>query len=158
MPRHDPRLPKLKPFDLDGTPVDLNYFLTTDYQDSTVASMEIPALIEYINEHLQGMIEGKIRSKADLERARGRAYLDLKGGLWEVRELAGKPTDKGLDAAVEQEQTVIDAVEQYAIFSGYVSRLYNLIAVLHSKLDIVRTSESTRRALIERTDGKGSEE
>lgn len=151
-------LPKLKPLNLDGSPVDLNFFLTTDYQDATVASVEIPALIEYINENLQVMIEGKIRAKADLERLRGKAYLDLKRGLWETRGYEGKPTDKGVEAAIEQEETVIEAHEQVAIFSGYVSRLHNLIAVLHAKLDITRTSESTRRALLESSDRGGSEE
>jgi hypothetical protein len=157
MPKPNQLLPTLKPIMLDGSPLDLNYFLTTDYQDATSASVELPAIIEYVNENLQAMIEGKITSKAALERARAAAYFDLKQGLWETRNYEGKPTEKALEMAVELEQVVIDAVQTFATFSGYASRLYNLIQTLHAKMGMTRTSEATRRALLEEAD-KPSEE
>jgi hypothetical protein len=157
MPKPHYSLPKLKPLELDGQVVDLNFFLTTDYQDAASASVELPGLIEFVNENLQVMVEGKARAYAQLKQAKAKAYFDLKGGLWEVRQLAGKPTESGLEAAVELEQTVMDASEQYAIFSGYVSRLYQLIQTLHAKLGITRTSEATRRAMLEEADRPSEE-
>jgi hypothetical protein len=148
----------LKPLELDGQSLDLNYFLTTDYQDATAASVELPALIEYINENYQVMVEGKIRAKGALDKARATAYFDLKSGLWETRRYSGKPTESAIAAAVELEQPVIDALEQLAIFSGYTARLYNTMLTLRDKLGITRTSEATRRAMLEETESKPSEE
>lgn len=157
MPKRSTLLPTLRPLDLDGQPVDLNYYLNTDYADAVSASVELPGLIEYINENYQVMIEHKIRQKGVLERARAQAYFDLRGGLWVTRGYEGSKTEKAIENAVELEQTVIDAIEQFAIYSGFVARLYNLMETLQAKLGITRTAEATRRAMLEDA-GRPSEE
>lgn len=157
MPQPSHLLPKLKLLDLDGQPVDLNYFLTTDYADATCASVELPGLIEFVNENYQLYVEQKIRAKGELERARAKAYFDLKGGLWATRGFEGKITETGVEKAVELEQEVIDALERYAIFSGWVARLYNLMQTLQAKLGITRTAEATRRAMLEDADRPSEE-
>ena len=152
MPRPNPRVPKLKPLELDGQQVDLNYFLNTDYVDASTAGVELPGVIEFINENYQYFIEQKVRQKGVLERARAKAYFDLKGGLWESRGLAGKFSEAGADKAVELDEEVIAALETYAIFSGYVARLPNMMQTLQAKLGITRTVEATRRAMMEDAD------
>jgi hypothetical protein len=157
MPRPSHLLPKLRTLELDGQPIDLNYFLTTDYVDAASAGSEIPGLIEFINENYQVFVEQKIRSKGALERARAKAYFDLKAGLWETRGYAGKFTESGAEKSVELEEEVIDALEQYAVFSGYVARLYNLMQTLQAKLGITRTVEATRRAMLDDADRPSEE-
>jgi len=157
MPKPSSLLPKLKPLTLDGQPVDLNYFLNTDYADATSASVEIPGLIEFINENYQYFVEQKVRQKGVLERARAKAYFDLKGGLWETKGFAGKFSENGAEKAVELDEEVIEALDQYAIFSGYVARLYNLMQTLQAKLGITRTAEATRRAMLEDADRPSEE-
>jgi hypothetical protein len=157
MPKPHFSLPKLKPLELDGQVVDLNFFLTTDYQDASAAAVELPGLIEFVNENLQVMVEGKARAYARLKQAKAKAYFDLKEGLWETRGHQSKPTEAAVEHAIELEQPVIDASEQYAVFSGYVSRLYQTIQTLHDKLGITRTSEATRRAMLEEADRPSEE-
>ena len=135
--------------DLDGQQIDLNYFLNTDYVDASSAGVELPGLIEFINENYQYYLEWKIRQKGVLERARAKAYFGLKGGLWVSRGFAGNFSEAGADKAVELEEEVIAALEDYAIYSGQVARLNNMMQTLQAKLGITRTVEATRRAMME---------
>lgn len=149
-------LPKLEPLSLGDFNLDLNYFLTSDYQDAHSASRELPAIIEWVNSHLQSMTEQKLRLKAHVKTAEAQAYMDLKSGLWDTRGYEGKITETGLEHAIHLEDTVKKAQDELAIYSGWVSRLSNLIISLQAKLDLVRTSEATRRVLV--ADERGSED
>jgi hypothetical protein len=149
-------LPKLDKMELGGYALDIDYFLKTDYQDAHSAAKEIPSVIEWINSELQVAIEKKIITKQQLKKAEGAAFLDLRGALWERRGYAGKQTDSAIDAAVHLEKSVIEATETFAYWSGLVSRLVNTLLSLQAKLDLVRTSEATRRAMAEE-DGQGGD-
>lgn len=150
-------LPKLDKVELGGFALDIDYFLKTDYQSAHAAAKEIPSVIEWINSELQIAIEKKIISKQQLKKAEGMAFLDLRGALWERRGYAGKPTETALEAAVHQEQSVIEATEMMAYWSGLTSRLSNTLISLQAKLDLVRTSEATRRAMAEEDPNTGGE-
>jgi len=141
-------LPTLEPLNLGDFNLDINYFLTSDYQDAHAASRELPAIIEWVNSHLQTMTEQKLRLKSTVKTAEAQAYMDLKTGLWEKRGYEGKVTEKGLECAVQLESNVQKAQDDLAIYCGWVSRLSNLILSLQAKLDLVRTSEATRRVLV----------
>jgi hypothetical protein len=138
--------------------VDLNYYLAADYADAAEASAEIPAVIEWVNEHYQAFIQQKHQAKSLVRQARSKAYFDLKGALWASRGYTGKITEKAIEAAIELEQSVIDAEDQLAIFNGWVARLFNTMENLRAKLDMIRTSEATRRAMLEEADHRPSEE
>lgn len=142
-------LPKLDKIELGGYALDIDYFLKTDYQDARSAAKEIPSVIEWINAELQIAIEKKILCKQQLKKAEGAAFLDLRGALWERRGYAGKQTEGAIDAAVQQEDSVKEAYEHFAYWSGLTSRLSNTLISLQAKLDLVRTSEATRRAMVE---------
>jgi hypothetical protein len=148
-------LPKLDKMTLGGYSLDIDYFLKTDYQSAHAAAKEIPTVIEWINSELQIAIEKKILTKQQLKKAEGAAFLDLRGALWERRGYAGKQTESAIEAAVHQEQEVIEAHENFAQWSGLVSRLVNTLLSLQAKLDLVRTSEATRRAMAEEDDDRG---
>jgi len=143
-------LPKLDKVELGGYALDIDYFLKTDYQGAVAASKEIPAVIEWINSELQIAIEKKIIHRQAVKKAEGAAYLDLRNAtLWERRGYAGKQTEAALEAAVHQEPTVVEAHELLAYWTGLTSRLSNTLISLQAKLDLVRTSEATRRAMVE---------
>jgi len=150
-------LPKLDKMELGGYALDIDYFLKTDYQGAHAAAKEIPTVVEWINSELQIAIEKKIICKQQLKKAEGAAFLDLRGALWERRGYAGKQTEAAIEAAVHQEQSVVEAHETLAYWSGLVSRLVNTLLSLQAKLDLVRTSEATRRAMVEEDDGRGGE-
>lgn len=148
-------LPTLEKMELGGYALDIDYFLKTDYQSAHTAAKEIPTVIEWISSELQVAIEKKIICRQQLKKAEGAAFLDLRGSLWERRGYAGKQTDSAIDAALHQESTVIEATELYAYWCGLVSRLSNTLLSLQAKLDLVRTSEATRRAMAEEDDDRG---
>lgn len=150
-------LPKLDKLELGGYALDIDYFLKTDYQDTHAAAKELPAVIEWVNSELQIAIEKKILCKQQVKKAEGAAFLDLRGALWERRGYAGKQTEGAIEAAVHQEQTVVEAHENLAAWTGLVSRLSNTLLSLQAKLDLVRTSEATRRAMVEQDPDKSSE-
>jgi len=150
-------LPKLAKIELGGYALDIDYFLKTDYQSALSASKEIPAVIEWVNSELSVAIENKILGKQELKRVEGAAFLDLRGALWERRGYAGKPTESAVEHAVQQEKTVIDATVHLAFWTSLASRLSNTLLSLQAKLDLVRTSEATRRAMVEEDDGRGGD-
>jgi hypothetical protein len=146
-------LPKLDKIELGEYALDIDYFLKTDYQGGAAASKEIPAIIEWVNSELQIAIEKKIITKQAMKKAAGAAFLDLRGpALWERRGYAGKQTEGAIEAAVNQEDSVTEATETFAYWSGLVSRLNNTLISLQAKLDLVRTTEATRRALVDEDD------
>lgn len=150
-------LPKLGAIELGGYALDIDYFLKTDYQGGHHASKEIPSVIEWVNSELQIAIEQKILTKQSLKKAEGAAFLDLRGALWERRGYAGKQTETAIEAAIHQEESVRKAHEDFAAASGLVSRLHNTIISLQAKLDLVRTTEATRRAMVEEDDSQGGD-
>ena len=142
-----PPLPKLEPLALDGHTLDLNYLFTKEYVDIGDASIELPTVIEWINYQLQGQIEQKHRLKSALERAEASAYFALKGGQFARQGYGDKPTEVSLDHAVKLDPDVTALAENLAIVTGWVDRLYNLQRSLQFRLEMVRSSEATRRTL-----------
>lgn len=148
-------LPKLGAIELGEFSLDIDYFLKADYQGALAASRELPAVVEWVASELQIAIENKIIAKQDVKAAEGAAFLDLRGALWERRGYAGKQTESAIEAAVQQETSVKEAHRNFASWSGWVSRLHNTLISLQAKLDLVRTTEATRRAMVEEDDSRG---
>lgn len=142
-------LPVIDPIELGGYTLDIDHFLKMDYVDSRQAARELPSVIEWLNSELQIAIERKILCKHAVKKAEGAAYLDLKGPLWERRGYSGKPTEAALEAAVHQEAGVEEAYRDLAAWSGLTSRLSSTMLSLQAKLDLVRTVEATRRAMLD---------
>lgn len=143
-----PTLPKLEAIELDGYRLDLQYFFTKEYVDIGEASIELPAVIEWLNCQLQAQIESKHRKKAELERAEAEAYFALKNGDFSRKGYGDKVTEVALDHAVKLDENVTRANEELAILTGWVDRLYNLQRSLQFKLELVRSNEATRRTLV----------
>jgi len=146
--RKTPPLPKLSPVELDGYALDLDYFFGKEYTEIGEASIELPAIIEWLNVQLQGQLELKHRTKAELERAEATAYFELKNGDYSRRGYGDKATEAGLDHAIKLDENVTHLADQLAVVTGWVERLSNLQRSLQFKLELVRTAEATHRGLI----------
>src|SRR4051812_43907232 len=90
---------ELDVLELSGQSVDLNYYLTQDYDDIGQAAAELPNLVEWVNGQLQVLFEDKLNCEQQLKEAEATAYFDLKGGTYATL-YGGKVTEKGLDHAV----------------------------------------------------------
>lgn len=134
--------------EMDGEKIDLNYYFTNDYSDIQQASMELPNLIEWVNWKLQLQYEDKLNFEQELKKAEADAYFDLKGGVFQ--DLYGcKPTDKSIQLALNRDEKVIDIWKKLNRASAWVKRLTYLQQSLTTKLDLIRSTEATRRRLIE---------
>ena len=141
-------LPSLEPFEIEGFTFDPNYYLTAEYIDIDSACRELPPIIEWINEKLQTMIEEKMHTDNLIRRARAKAYFDLKTGTF-LEKYHGKMTEIAVDKAVDLDMDVQKHEDAYARLYAWCNRLNNIQASLRDKLNLVRSAESTRRALIQ---------
>lgn len=143
-----PKLPKVGKLQLgDGEVIDLDYYLSQEYEDIVTASQELPALIEWINARLQENIELKIVTKQKIRSVEAKVYFYLKSGGFIERGYGPKMTDKGLERAIALDPKVSQVWDDFAVLSGWVSRLQNLLSSFQAKLDLVRSSEATRRKI-----------
>lgn len=143
------KTPKLGRIDLDADfSLDLDYYLYQDYGDVSQAASELPPIIEWVNAKLQGLTEQKIIKRQELKEVEAKAYFSLRSG--EFSELyADKMTESALEKAVCLDESVKAAHREYAVLAGWVQRLGNLQDSLQAKMDLVRTSEATRRRLVD---------
>lgn len=146
------KLPELGVIDL-GTEfvLELDNYLQKPYDDIGEAAVELPAIIEWVNQQLQWIIEQKGVKKQELRTVQAKAFVSLKNGS-ASESFSGKTTDKAIEYLIELDETVIRVNEELSKILGWSSRLSNLLYVLQAKLDLVRSTESTRRKLITETE------
>ena len=94
--------------------------------------------------------EQRIAKKQEINEVEARAYMDLRGGLFEERGY-GKLTEKALDHAVALEETVRKVHREFATLSSWCNRLEHLMSALQMKIELTRSSEATRRLVEEHT-------
>lgn len=140
-------VPKLKRITIGDDSLDLDYFFTHDFVDIDEPCQKIPAIIEWVNYHLQFFKQESVNLKQKTKEAEARAYFRLKNGGFEERGY-GKMTEAALDKAVSLEDDVIQAHEDYAETYGWARRLENLTVSLQLRLDMLRSQEATRRKLM----------
>lgn len=138
------KLPTLGSLDFNRETVNLDYYLKSAYDDISQASQELPAIIEWVNMQLQPYVEEKLRVKQNIRETEARVYFELLDGTFE-RLYQGKKTAAAIDRAIALDSRVNDLYERMARVTGWVARLQSLQDSLAAKLDLVRSSESTRR-------------
>ena len=147
-PRQSHEVPKLKAIELEGDSVDIDYFLKHEFVDIFEPCQTLPAIIEWINSHMQFYHQERIALKQDAKKAEARAYFDLRNGIFEERGY-GKLTEAALGHAICLEESVIEAHDNYAGACSWAKRLENLMVSMQLRLDMLRSSEATRRKLVE---------
>lgn len=143
-------IPRISSIELGGSPLDLNYLLTTEFVDIREAASVLPPVIEWINDNLQGYNEQRIAKKQEINEVEARAYMDLRAGLFEERGY-GKSTEKAMDHAVALEESVRKVHREFATLSSWCNRLEHLMDALRMKMELTRSSEATRRLVEEHT-------
>jgi len=141
-------LPPVQDLELNGYALRLSQYLSRDYYgDLATASVELPAIIEWLSQQLQGIVEQKIKAEANIKRFEAKAWFYLQQGGWEERQLPGKRNNLSLTHAVRLDPSVTEAQDHYAVLVGWQLRLENIVRSLQAKLDLVRSIEATRRHL-----------
>ena len=144
----DHTLPDLGQIDLGSEFVlNLDTFLKHPYEEIGEAAVELPAIIEWTNQQLQWVIEQKGVKKQELKTVRAQAFVDLKNGGAQ-NKIQGKVSENAIEQLIELDSEVIRVNEELSKILGWSSRLTTLLYVLQAKLDLVRSTESTRRKLI----------
>ena len=146
----NPRPPPLASFELDGYRLDVAHYLNADYSDVSVASAELPAVNEWINEKLQAYVEMLHITRAELAEAEATAYFTLRKGAF-ADDYGGKQTEESLKHAVALDPEVKKLVRSEAVLSAWCGRLRGVQSSLSMKLDLVRSSEATRRKVFDET-------
>jgi hypothetical protein len=145
---HEVRLPRLRPIELDSYILDLEYFLRQDYADIGQAAEELPAIAEWVNEQLQSITEQRLIKKQEIKEVEASAYFDLKRGAFAERDYSGTMTEGALQQALVLEGAVKQVHREHAVLVGWHKRLTNLQFSFQSKLDLIRSTEATRRRLV----------
>lgn len=133
---------------LNGQEVNLNFYLTHEYTDISQAAEELPNLIEWINGQLQIMYEDKLNAEDAYKRARAEAYFALKNESF-ATIYGGKPTEKSMEHAINLDEGVGAAARLLNSLAAWCRRLDNIQNSLQTKLDLIRSSEATRRRLVD---------
>jgi hypothetical protein len=134
-------LPFLEPINLQGYNLNIDLYLKKDYGDISVASEELPALIEWVNTLVQVYTEEKLVKKQEIKEVEAIAYNRLEADP----NFTGKRTEANLARQIVLQEDVMKVHRRFARISGWTARLINLQIALQSKLDLVRSTESTRR-------------
>ncbi len=144
----DHTLPELGIIDLGSEfTLNLDVFLKHPYEEIGEAAVELPAIIEWVNQQLQWVIEQKGIKKQEIKTVRAQAFVRLKNGKAQY-EIPGKVSENAIEQLIEIDADVIRVNGELSKILGWSSRLSNLLYVLQAKLDLVRSTESTRRKLI----------
>ncbi len=126
--------------------LDPDYYFKKRYEDIIQAASELPVVIEYINESLQRASINAMQAKWDIEALEGETYSTLRQE-WTTR-FAEKMTEDAVKHAVNMDEDLKKARNNYAVLKSYVGRLANMQENLRAKMDVLRSAEATRRKLI----------
>lgn len=137
-------LPKLGTLQFNDYTLDLDYWMGMEFGDFSQAAHELPIISEWLNDLLQYYVATEIVEYRKVKQLEAETYFRLRNGDF-TRLYGDKMTEKALEYAVELDKDLIAAVESYATAKAWTVRLRNTISVLNAKLDMLRTSEATRR-------------
>lgn len=145
-----PELPVLKPLVFEDYTLDINYYLRADYHDTLAAQKELPIIVEYVNQMYQEAFRAKLQWEDHESQAVAQAYKRLKDpDEWASAGLQGRITEEAVKHAINLDSTVIEYRANIAHFVALTSRLRGTMENLKIKLDLLRSSEATRRLQFE---------
>ena len=132
-----------------GTDIlDVDYYLRKEYEDISLAAEEIPGVIAWLGE-MRGWCYGRfINSESAWRTAEAKAYFELRGGQFQALGFGEKMTEESLKHAVQLDPIVREAAATYADNKRKLIRVDETIDALKLKIDLVRSSETTRRSVV----------
>ncbi len=147
-----PRASKIVGF--DGEEMDIDHYLVQTYDEISEAADELPAIIEWLNEIKSSHIESRDNAETELKRLVGETYFALKGlGSVEfaLQYSGSKMTEDAVGYAIDTTDAVVDQRKRIAAWNGHVSRIAGSIVSLQTKVELLRSSEATRRRVYDET-------
>lgn len=142
-------VPKLASITVGGQSLDLETLLNSEYEDVREASEQLPAAIHWLGWHRGYATQRLVITEQEWNEAEAKVYFDLRNGGFIEKGFGEKMTEEALKKAVVLDETVHAAAAAYASAKRWVEVFNTTIEALMAKLDLVRTSEATRRRLIE---------
>jgi len=128
----------------DGEVIDLDFYLNHDYTSIEEASQQLPGIIEYLNEKLQYYVQTEQIEKQEIKEAEATVYFRLRSGEF-LERYGEKMTEAALEKAVVLDDVVKNAHRIHAESDAWCERLKRSISSLTAKMELVRTTEATRR-------------
>jgi len=138
-------VPPLKAFKVGDAVVDLEWLLNAPYEDIGEAAAKIPPAIGYLGYHRACSMERLIVSEQNWKKVEAQMYFDLKNGQFTAKGFGEKMTEEALKRAIMICPEVDAACADYAKRKQTVEWLTSSIEALQAKLELVRSSEATRR-------------
>ena len=138
-------VPPLKPIKIENESIDLKYLLQAPYEDIREAAEQIPAAIGWLGYQRAMAMERLVVSEQMWKEAESKAYFDLRNGAYVSGGFGDKFTEESLKRAIPMTEEVKKACDTYAAAKRRVEQLGSAVDALHAKLELVRSSEVTRR-------------
>lgn len=142
-------VPKLKNIKIGTDALDLDYLLNSEFEDVREAAEQLPAAIGWLGFHRGYAYERLIIAEQEWNETEARVYFELRNGGFAEKGYGDKMTEEALKKAVLLDESVSQAAAEYASAKRWLEVFNSTIEALVAKLDLVRTSEATRRRLIE---------
>ena len=142
-------VPKLKNIKVGNETLDIDYLLNSEFEDVREASEQLPAAIAWLGFHRGYSYERLTIAEQEWNETEARVYFELRNGGFIEKGYGDKMTEEALKKAVLLDQSVSQAAVEYASAKRWLEVYNSVIEAIIAKLDLVRTSEATRRRLIE---------
>ena len=138
-------VPPLSSITVGGHTLNLEYLLNAPYEDIQEAAEQIPAALGWLGHQRANAVERLILSEFSWKEAESKSYFDLKNGSFTSEGFGEKQSEEALKRAIISMPEVKAAAAEYAKRKKHVSWISSTIDALNAKLELVRSSEATRR-------------
>jgi hypothetical protein len=149
-------IPVLTAYVIGDQTADIDVILKAVYEDIGEAAERIPPWLGWFGYQKAKAAERIINHKYHLKEAEAKEYFALKGGEFVSKGFGEKMTETALERAVVLSPEVKQATKVYAQAEKDYEWLKHTIEALSAKLELIRSSEATRRAESECDRTKGT--
>jgi len=149
-------VPIVKKFQVGDEVVDLDAILNAPFEDIGEAAERIPGILGWFGYQKGLAIEREINADYNWKEAEAVAYFALKGGGFVEKGYGEKITETALEKAVLLDEAVKAAALEYAKRKRHLEWVNGTIEALKAKMELVRSTEATRRMEHEPDRNKGT--
>jgi hypothetical protein len=135
-------LPQIPSLEINGFQLDVDTLLKKEYDDVAEACLEVPAIMDFLNDHVRDVQDVISQKEALLRREWANRYFDLRLN-WPRPEI--KPSATAISMAMDADEHLSSCQTEVDSLRSWVKRIEGLQNALKVKLDLLRTSEATRR-------------
>ena len=139
-------LPPLSKISHGDAILDIEFYLRRDYENIQLANEEIPHVICWLGELRSWCYKRVADAEGAWDKAKASAYFALKnGGDFVAKGYGEKPTEESLKHAIQLDDVVRECASSHAEFKRRMIHVEETIECFKLKIDLIRSSETTRR-------------